>query len=273
MSGQNVFLRDFLKRTIGMEMGPEKDYLIEGRLGPIALTEGIASVGELIEKLKREQDGELAKMVIDAMTTHETLFFRDTEPFSFLRDVILPDLEKRRASERRIRIWSAACSTGQEAYSVLMTLGESPLRFFEKGWQVDLLATDISDSAMEKAKRGLYSAFETQRGLPVEMRTKYFEERNGNWKIKDELRNRVRFQVVNLIHPFTGVGPFDIVFCRNVLIYFSVETRKQILAQIAKVLAPDGYLYLGGAETVMGLSDQFSRFENSKTSVYKRSKT
>ncbi len=250
-----TFLRDLLHRKSGLALTAEKRYLVESRLSTLCRRKGIASISELTQKV-RQGDAELTVAVIEAMTTNETLFFRDTLPFRHFSEVMLPHMLKERAAERSLRIWSAAASSGQEPYSMAMILDDMADRF--AGWRIEILATDISVEILEKAKAGIYTQFEMQRGLPVQQLLKHFTQEGDKWRIHDRLRRMVTFKPMNLIEPAHGLGQFDIIFCRNVLIYFDLPTKARVLGMIARHLRPDGFLSLGAAETVIGITDAFA---------------
>jgi chemotaxis protein methyltransferase CheR len=269
MEGEYLYLRDLLKKTIGMELGMDKLYLIESRLAPLAAREGFSSVKQLLGSMKQGASQRLHEDIIDLMTTHETLFFRDKEPFDYLKRQILPELAK--LERNPIRIWSAACSTGQEAYSIVMTFEETFARgALGKPPRLEVMGTDISRPAVERAIRGVYSPFEVQRGLLPAARERYFVPQDEGWKVRPEVKACVQFKVQNLQDRFEANGMFDVIFLRNVLIYFPVEDRKRILSRAHGVLRPGGYLYVGGAETVMGLCEGFVRAEGTTTSVYRK---
>ncbi len=248
------YLRNFLKQRSGLALTAEKRYLVESRLTPVCRRFGLATLGDLIGILKLGQNATIERAVVEAMTTNETFFFRDRIPFDLFRDTLLPDLLVRNASRRRIRIWCAAASTGQEPYSLAMLLQEAAPRL--AGWQVEIVATDLSTEMIEKAKQGLYSHFEVQRGLPVQWLIKYFTQVGEQWQIAQSLRSMVDYRQLNLLHSFTALGQFDVIYCRNVLIYFDAPTKSDVLARLAAQLAPEGALLLGAAETVIGLSDR-----------------
>ncbi|WP_342107744.1 protein-glutamate O-methyltransferase CheR [Methylobacterium sp. SI9] len=250
------FLRGFLKQRSGLALTAEKRYLVESRLTPICRRYGLGSLGELISALKLGRDGAMERDVVEAMTTNETFFFRDRIPFDLFRDTLLPEALMRNASRRKLRIWCAASSTGQEPYSLAMLLQEAAPRM--PGWQVEIVATDISTEVIEKAKAGLYSHFEVQRGLPVQWLIKYFTQVGEQWQIAQSLRGMVDYRQLNLLHSFTMLGQFDIIYCRNVLIYFDAPTKSDVLARLAAQLAPEGALLLGAAETVIGLTDRLA---------------
>jgi chemotaxis protein methyltransferase CheR len=254
-------LRKFLYESSGLSLEGDKLYLVESRLLPIAREAGLPDLASLVSRLA--SDRELAQSVIDAMTTNETFFFRDRVPFEKFRNVMLPQLLAARAAERRLRIWCAACSTGQEPYSLAMLLDEEARRL--TGWTIDILATDLSRRAIESAKQGLYSQFEVQRGLPITLLLRYFQRAGDRWQINEFLRSRVNFREFNLLADYRALGRFDAIFCRNVLIYFDVPSKRDILARLARTLAPDGFLLMGSAETVIGLSDTFVPHEEHPT--------
>jgi chemotaxis protein methyltransferase CheR len=249
------YLRRILKERSGLVLSADKQYLVESRLLPLARRAGLAGLSGLVQKLKGPNAEPLTVEVVEAMTTNESFFFRDKLPFEHFRDVIMPALLDARAAQRRIRIWCAAAATGQEPYSLAMCLKE--LGWATAGWRTDIVATDLSTEVLEKAKAGIYSQFEVQRGLPIALLVKYFTKLGGCWRIAPELRAMVQYRPFNLLHDFTHLGIFDVVFCRNVLIYFDQPTKIGVLDRIARITAPDGYLALGAAETVVGLTDSF----------------
>jgi chemotaxis protein methyltransferase CheR len=206
-----------------------------------------------MRRIERGTAQDLALEVVDAMMTNETFFFRDRAPFDNFRKFILPELIEARRNIRRIRIWCCACSSGQEPYSLAMILDEEVQKL--AGWHVDILATDLSRSVLATAREGLYSQFEVQRGLPITQLLRYFRQEGDRWRVNEHLRSRVRFDELNLLSQFHDIGRFDVIFCRNVLIYFDVPTKKKILDRLARVLAPDGFFLMGAAETVVGLTD------------------
>jgi len=194
--------------------------------------------------------------ITEAMTTNESFFFRDTKPFTLFQKVILPQLLAARSAKRQIRIWSAAASSGQEAYSIAMICAEEAVKL--QGWKVEIIGTDLSREMVARAKAGTYSQFEVQRGLPVTHLVKYFQQIAGDkWQIKDNIRQMVQFREGNLLSDFGLTGTFDVVFCRNVLIYFDVPTKTRVLGAVSNIMPSDGYLLMGGAETVLGVSDKF----------------
>jgi chemotaxis protein methyltransferase CheR len=256
-----------IRARSGLVLTPDKAYLLETRLAPIARREGFSSVAELVSAARVRRDDRLLWTMTDALTTNETFFFRDKTPFDQLKDNAFPDLTASRNGPLRLRIWCAACSTGQEPYSIAMLLQE--LRMQGKPIDAEIVATDISDRVLEKARAGLYSQFEVQRGLPIQYLVKYFEKAGDLWRINDKTRAMVRFQKHNLLENPAGLGRFDIVFCRNVLIYFDPPAKQKTLEVIASITADDGFLLLGAAETTMGVTDAFLT-SSDRRGLYKR---
>ena len=248
------FLCKLLKDRSGLALAGDKQYLVESRLLPLARKSGIASLAELVAKLKAGGD-RLAVEVVHAMTTNESFFFRDKIPFDHFRDTIMPALLKARAAEGRIRIWCAAASTGQEPYSLAICLKEMKEKIAD--WRIEIVGTDLSTAVLDKAKDGLYTQFEVQRGLPIQLLVKYFAQVGEMWHIAADIRAMVQYRPLNLLADFSYLGTFDLVFCRNVLIYFDQDTKVDVLGRLARVTAPHGYLVLGAAETVVGLTDAF----------------
>ncbi|TYL83200.1 protein-glutamate O-methyltransferase CheR [Bradyrhizobium rifense] len=248
------YLRKLLKERSGLDLSADKQYLIESRLLPLARKAGLSGIPELVQKLQGGSSA-LITSVVEAMTTNETFFFRDKVPFDHFRDTIMPEILKARASRRSVRIWCAAGSTGQEPYSLAMTLKEMGAAL--TGWRVEIIATDLSQEVLEKAKAGVYSQFEVQRGLPIQMLMKYFKQTGETWQVHPELRAMIQHRQLNLLQDFSHLGTFDVIFCRNVLIYFDQETKINIFNRLARQIEPDGFLVLGAAETVVGLTDTF----------------
>jgi chemotaxis protein methyltransferase CheR len=248
-------LSGLLKERSGLVLTADKVYLLESRLVPLARKRGMAGLDDLVKAIRLKRDEPLLRDVTEAMTTNESFFFRDAVPFDRLRKLVLPELLKLRAEQKRIRIWCAACSTGQEPYSIAMILKEEAARF--NGWRVEIIGTDLSRDVLEKAQAGIYSQFEVQRGLPIQMLVKYFAKVGEMWQIDPALRAMVRFKEINLLRPFAELGVFDVVFCRNVLIYFDQAIKADVLGRIAQLVPVDGYLFLGGAETVIGVTEKF----------------
>jgi len=250
------FLCTFLKSRSGLALTPEKRYLVESRLSPVCRQFEMDDLPALVKGLKGGRNSILEQAVVEAMTTNETFFFRDKGPFDLFRDVLLPHYLTARATTRRLRIWCAAASTGQEPYSLAMILSEASARL--SGWKVEIVATDISTEVLEKAKLGAYNQFEVQRGLPIQLLVKYFKQNGDQWQISPHIRSMVDYRPLNLIKDFAHLGVFDIIYCRNVLIYFDKPTKSNVLQRLANAMAPDGSLFLGAAETVIGLTEALS---------------
>lgn len=244
-----------LKERSGLALSKEKAYLVESRLNPVARKWNFSGFDELAQAVRKGGDEALLVDVTEAMTTNESFFFRDQKPFDQFKDVVLPHLLQHRALRKSFRIWSAACSSGQEPYTLAMMLKENAALL--AGWRVEIVATDLSSEILTRAKDGLYSQFEVQRGLPITLLVKYFKQAGDRWQISEEIRKMVRFQQLNLLGDLRGLGQFDVIFCRNVLIYFDPPTKTQVLDKIADTLPRDGFLYLGGAETVLGMTTRF----------------
>jgi chemotaxis protein methyltransferase CheR len=248
------YLRKFLRDHSGLDLSADKQYLIESRLLPLARKAGLSGISELVQKLQGGSSA-LVTSVVEAMTTNETFFFRDKVPFDHFRDTIMPEIIRARAGRKSVRIWCAAGSTGQEPYSLAMCLKEMGASL--TGWRVEIIATDLSQEVLEKSRAGIYSQFEVQRGLPIQMLVKYFKQTGETWQIIPELRAMVQHRQLNLLHDFSQLGTFDVIFCRNVLIYFDQDTKINIFNRFTRLIEPDGFLVLGAAETVVGLTDAF----------------
>lgn len=261
------FVCNFLKQRSGLVLSRDKAYLLENRLMPVARKRMLGSLDELITALRKGGDATLEREVTDAMMTNESFFFRDIKPFDQLKASVLPELMERRASKRSLRIWCAAASTGQEPYSIAMMINELGPKM--SGWSVDILATDISSTALARAKAGVYTQFEVQRGLPIQYLMKYFEQDGNQWRLSETIRRMVQYREFNLLSEMGGLGTFDVIFCRNVLIYFDQDNKGRILGRMANVTAPDGALFLGGAETVLGVSDAYAPVKG-LTGIYVR---
>ena len=249
------YLCKLLKERSGLVLSSDKQYLLESRLLPVVRRHDLGSLGGLVARLRAPDAESLIVQVVEAMTTNESFFYRDKIPFDNFNEAIMPALIAARTNQRRIRIWCAAASTGQEPYSLAMCLKEMSHKL--NGWRIDILATDLSLEVLAKATTGVYSQFEVQRGLPVQMLVKYFTQNGDTWQISPEIRAMVQYRQFNLLHDFRSLGNFDVVFCRNVLIYFDQHTKIDILHRIARLMPPDGYLVLGAAETVVGLTERF----------------
>jgi chemotaxis protein methyltransferase CheR len=258
------YLTRFIREKSAIVLEPSKLYLLESRLMPVVRDNGLASLPDLVTALKRPGSRDLSQQVINAMTTNETSFYRDIHPFDALKTTILPELIKKREKERTLNIWSNACSSGQEVYSIAMLLREHfPVL---QGWKVRLIASDLSTAILRRAQEGNFNQTEVNRGLPMPLLLKYFTKNGLNWQIKEEVRNGIEFKEVNLIEAWPQSLPaMDIIFLRNVLIYFDPPTKTNVLNKAAKLLRPDGYMFLGGAETTMNLDVKLTRESVGKT--------
>lgn len=250
-----AFLSGLVRTRSGIVLTADKGYMLDTRLGPIVRREGLSGMDALALRLRSAREERLAAEVVEALTTNESSFFRDGKPFEHLRR-LLPKLAAARAPGQALRIWSAACSSGQEAYSVAMVVAE--LGAALGGRRVEILGTDLSREMLDRARDGSFTQFEVQRGLPVQMLVKYFRQDGARWCVKPELRAMTRWQPFNLLDDPQGLGRFDVIFCRNVLIYFDPPTKSRVLGRLAGMVAPDGVVYLGGAETVLGLTERLA---------------
>ena len=248
------YLRKFLKERSGLDLSADKQYLVESRLLPLTRKSSLPGIPELVARMRGGAEA-LTAEVVEAMTTNETFFFRDKIPFDHLREAIIPAMAQARAARRALRIWCAASSTGQEPYSIAMCLKERAALF--AGWRIEIVATDLSQEVLEKSKAGVYSQFEVQRGLPIQHLMKYFTQAGEVWQLNADIRAMVQFRQLNLLQDFSHLGTFDVIFCRNVLIYFDQDTKAVIFERMAKVLEADGTLLLGAAESVVGITDAF----------------
>ncbi|CAN7721429.1 protein-glutamate O-methyltransferase CheR [Bradyrhizobium sp. LjRoot220] len=251
------YLRKLLKERSGLDLSADKQYLVESRLVPLARKASLAGIPELVQKIKFGADA-LTAEVVEAMTTNETFFFRDKLPFDHLKDAVLPALLQARAARRSLRIWCAASSTGQEPYSIAMCLKEAGSML--AGWRTEIVATDLSLAVLEKSKAGIFSQFEVQRGLPIQMLVKYFTQNGELWQLNADIRSMVQHRQLNLLQDFSHLGTFDVIFCRNVLIYFDQDTKAKIFERISRMLEPDGVLALGAAESVVGITNAFKPY-------------
>ncbi|MES5482459.1 protein-glutamate O-methyltransferase CheR [Bradyrhizobium sp. INPA03-11B] len=248
------YLRKLLKERSGLDLSSDKQYLVESRLLPLARRSNLAGIPALVLKMKGGAEM-LTSEVVEAMTTNETFFFRDKVPFDHLKEAVLPALAQARAARRSLRIWCAASSTGQEPYSIAMLLKEMTALF--SGWRIEIIATDLSQAVLEKSKAGLFSQFEVQRGLPIQLLVKYFTQQGELWQLNADIRGMVQHRQLNLLHDIAHLGTFDVIFCRNVLIYFDQQTKAGIFGKISRMLEPDGVLALGAAESVVGITNLF----------------
>jgi len=260
VSNQEILeVADLVYELCGLVLDETKGYLIEGRLGALLRENNCKDFGELCKKVKANRFGELGDSVVDAITTQETLFFRDQSPYQALANRIVPDIVDAKAKSmfrKRLRIWSAACSTGQEPYSIAMTLAD--ILPDVHTWDITIMATDISDAAIARASRGLFPTHEIQRGLDTRNLNKYFTRCEDGWKANDELRSMIKFQRRNLLKPFTGLGKFDVIFCRNVAIYFDAATKRDLFNRLGQCLEPPGYLFVGSSESLIEMREEFT---------------
>jgi chemotaxis protein methyltransferase CheR len=259
------FVRKLVHDRSSIALGAGKEYLVVARLGSVAASEGLGSVGDLVDRL-RTGDPHAREVVVNAMTTNETSFFRDVHPFDALRETVIPELLARNA--RHLALWSAAASTGQEAYSLAMLVREH----FPLVPNATILATDFASDVIARAATGTFTQLEVNRGLPARLLVRNFERDGLDWRVKSAVRAMVTFQQINLAGPLEGVRPMDIIFLRNVLIYFDLATKRAVLTGIAKRLRPGGYLFLGASETTYGIDDSYERVHVGRTTCYRRRK-
>ncbi len=259
-----------IRRKSGLVLSSEKTYLLESRMPPLMRKHNFPTLEDMAHAIRDKRDETLLDEIAETMTINETFFFRDQKPFDQFRQLFLPQFLQTRAEKKRIRIWSAAASSGQEAYSLAMLCAEETTRL--QGWQVDILGTDLSSAMIERARHGIYSQFEVQRGLPITFLVKYFQQVGDKWQINERLRQMVQFRTANLLNDCALAGTFDVIYCRNVLFYFDSPTRTRVLNMLAGHLAPDGVLFLGGPESVFGITDKFKPMENERA-IYVRTGT
>ena len=264
---QFAFLRDLLRRRTGVVIDDSKQYLVVARLLPIVRQRAIPSLDTLVDRIRKTGDKALEKDVLNAMMTHETSFFRDKSPYETLRQLVTEMIPKRSA-HRQLVIWSAACSTGQEPYSIAMLLNEH-FPDLVAAWRIRIIATDISEPVLARAREGVFSELETNRGLPAELLKKYFRPLQGKWSIVQECRRLVEFRCLNLNGPWPALPPCDVIFLRNVMLYFDVPTRAALVTKMRRVLKPDGALFLGGAETMIGIDTGYDRLAGAGCSYYR----
>jgi chemotaxis protein methyltransferase CheR len=251
-----------LRQRSGLVLTSDKAYLLESRLMPVARKWNLKGLEELAAAVRSKRDEAMLRDITEAMTTNESSFYRDQKPFDQFKAVVLPMLLANRQAKKTIRIWSAACSSGQEAYSLAMLLNEEGAKL--AGWKIEIIGTDLSGEMVQKARAGLYTQFEVQRGLPITLLVKYFKQTGDKWQISDDIRNKVQYREFNLLGDLSPLGQFDVVFCRNVLIYFDQPTKGKVLEAIAKQMPADGVLYLGGAETVLGITEKFKPMDGQR---------
>jgi chemotaxis protein methyltransferase CheR len=267
MAHEFALVRRILKEQSGLNLGADKQDMLEGKLRPLLREFSLPTLSHLVLAMMKPEAHHLRSRVAQAVTVQESYFFRDKVPFNYFVDVMLPQLMAKRENERRIRVWCAAAATGQEPYSLAMELAEADHKLL--GWTVEIVATDFVEEALNKARKGFYSQFEVQRGLPVSLLVEYFNKVGNAWEISPAIRDRVEFRRHNLLDGCQDLGTFDVIFCRNVLIYFDDATKRALLARLASRLAPDGYLVLGAAETTTGLSDEFTAVPERHLGVFR----
>jgi chemotaxis protein methyltransferase CheR len=260
------FVRRLVYRESAISLEPGKEYLVEARLAPLVREAGLPSVSAFVAQLMQKPNTRLQEQVVDALTTNETSWFRDGSPFEVMTSTVLPQLLADRPAGQPLRIWSAACSYGQEPYTLSMHLGD---RIAAAGRRLEITATDLSDSALARAKAARYSQLEVNRGLPATLLVQHFRREGTDWVLSDAIRSRVTFRKLNLAQPLPPAPPFDVVFLRNVLIYFDAETKRAVLRRIRAAMRPDGWLFLGAAETTIGIDDDWERVVVDRTSVHR----
>lgn len=260
-----TFVRELVRAESAIVLETGKEYLVESRLVPLARAGGHLDVDAYVADLSKRRTPAALKQVVEALTTNETSWFRDSDPFTALRQTVFPALAKTR-SNRTLRIWAGACSSGQEPYSIIMTALDTPEL---AGWKIELVATDLSEEMLDRSRKGEYSQLEVNRGLPATTLVRHFERSGLNWRINQSIRERVEFRQLNLTRPFPPMGRFDIVFLRNVLIYFDLPTKRDVLKRVRQVMTPDAHLFLGAAEMTMGVDDAWERVPAGRSSVYR----
>lgn len=261
------YIRKYIYDRSRIVLDPGKEYLVESRLNPILQERGWATMTDLVHALQSEPPNGLHHRVVEAMTTNETSFMRDLHPFDTLKRIVLPDFIQKRSTERALNMWCAASSSGQEPYSILMVMFESFPTL--RDWALRFVATDIHQDMLKRTRDGRYSQLEVNRGLPAPFLIRYFQKIGIEWQVREELRRHLDLRQVNLAQSWPAMQPMDIVFMRNVLIYFDADTKRDIFRRLAMLLKPDGYLFLGGSETTFGLSDRFERLPNASAGVYR----
>jgi chemotaxis protein methyltransferase CheR len=260
-----LFVSDLVRRESAIVLGPGKEYLVESRLLPLARKASMASVSAYVQDAQRRPSPATQRSIVEALTTNETSWFRDLEPFTVLTDTVLPELAAARPGSQTMRIWSAACSSGQEPYSLAMVLQDK----LPAGWSYQIHASDLSGEILARAERGRFSQLEMNRGLPAAMLVRHFERVGTDWQVSAALRRHISFSSINLATTLPAVPPFDVIFLRNVLIYFDLDTKRSVLQRIRKLLRPEGWLFLGSAETTIGIDGDFERIAARKTSAYR----
>ena len=262
---EKKYIFDLIKKHSGMALTDDKEYLLDLKLLPLVRKYSLQSLSDLIKKIRQSNDAHLIDEVIEVMTINESLFFRDIKPFQQLNEIIMPRILASNPEKKVIKIWSAACSSGQEPYSIALNALE---KWKDKNVKFEIKATDLSNEILEKAKSGIYKQFEVQRGLPIAILLKYFKQINGDWHVNEEIKSMISFSRLNLISNFNYFGKFDIIFCRNVLIYFDFPTKVKILNNLADMLEKEGFLFLGSAESIIGMDTKLKMIENNIHGIY-----
>ena len=265
------FFSDMVRQTSGISLQKGKEYLLESRLNELARVLGLRNIDDLYRKTKFQSNPKLKEQIVEAMTTNETYFFRDQHPFDALKGHVLPELIEQRKNVKRLKFWSAACSTGQEPYSIAMILREHFQHL--KSWNVEIIASDISQQAINKGKEGRFTQVEVNRGLPIQLMIKYFKQKGAFWMVNADLRNMIKFRKLNLMGPFIGLAGMDLIMCRYVLIYFDQKTKQGILEKLVKALNPGGYLFLGATETPVGLPPFMKRKVFGRATCWQKTNT
>ena len=261
------YIRDLVLESSAIVLENGKEYLVESRIGQVATSEGFGTIDRLVDALRKKSNNGLQSKVIEALTTNETSFFRDIYPFETLKEVVLPELLKSRTGTKKLKIWCAASSSGQEPYSIAMLIREYFAIFL--GWKMKFIASDISEKMLDRCRTGNFSQLEVNRGLPASFLVKYFEKNGTTWSIKKPLLEMIHFQQINLSRELPYLPKMDIIFLRNVLIYFDIETKKKILKQLRSILQPDGFLFLGAAESTINLDSSFERMGYKHSGCYR----
>jgi chemotaxis protein methyltransferase CheR len=264
-AGDFAYISALVRRDAAIVLEPGKEYLVEARLLPLARQTGAATVSEFVARAQQRPEPDVHRRIVDALTTNETSFFRDGEPFTAVTAMVLPDMLVNRSTSRHLRVWSAACSSGQETYTLAMQLHDN----LPNGWSYEIIGTDISTEMLARAEAGRYSQLEVNRGLPAAALVRHFERVGSHWQVAPHLRRNVSFRRLNLAAPLPALGQFDVIFLRNVLIYFDVATKRAVLERVGSLLKPDGWLFLGSAETTIGIDDRFDRIVTGRTSAYR----
>ncbi len=263
------FFSEMVRQNSGISLQKGKEYLLESRLNELARVLGLKNIDELYRKIKFQPNPKLKEQIVEAMTTNETYFFRDQHPFDALKNHVIPELMQAKKDVKRLKFWSAACSTGQEPYSIAMILREHFQAL--NNWRVEIIASDISQQAINKGKEGRFTQVEVNRGLPIQLLIKYFKQNGAFWIVDSKLKNMIRFKKVNLMGPFIGISGIDVIMCRYVLIYFDQKTKKGILEKLVKTLNPGGYLFLGATETPVGLPPSMKRKTFGRATCWQKS--